>query len=142
MWIVFALLAAICAGGTVALSKAGIKTVDPTLVFAVQAILILIISWLFAFVQKTATGISQIDKKTWIYLVLAGILTSLSSIASFHALKLGNASSVSPLTNLSLVFTVIFGVLFLKENLSLQVLIGVLLMAAGAVVIAVAKKSM
>ena len=140
MWIVFALLAALCAAMVTILSKAGIKKVDPSLAFAVQSVLIIIVSWVAVFVQKASHEVKQIDGRTWIYLIAAGILTSFSSLFTFQALKLGNASQVSPLERISLVFTIVFAGFFLKEKITWQIIIGALLMIAGAVVIATVKK--
>ena len=140
MWIVFALLAALTAGTVVTLSKAGIKNVDSSLAFAIQSVLILVISWGVVIVQGNLPDVSRIDRRVWIYLISAGVLTCLSSLLSFHALKIGNASQVSPLTNFSLVFAVIMAAVFLKEKLSWQVIAGAVLMAAGAILIAVARK--
>ncbi len=140
MWIVFALLAALTAGTVVTLSKAGIENVDSSLAFAIQSVLILIVSWSVVAVQGNLPDVSRIDRRVWIYLLSAGVLTCVSSLLSFHALKIGNASQVSPLTNFSLVFAVIMAAIFLKEKLNWQVITGAVLMAAGAVLIAVARK--
>jgi transporter family protein len=140
MWIVFALLAALSAGVVVSLSKAGIKTVDPSLGFAIEAVLILLVSWTVVLVQGNWSALARIDTRSWIFLIVAGVITTLSSLFSFHALKLGNASMVNPLQNLSLVFAVLFAVLFLKEKITWQAATGVLLMAAGAVLIALSGK--
>ena len=139
MWIIFSLLAALCAATVVILSKAGIKDVDSSLAFAIQSVLILIVSWSVVIAQGNLPDVSRIDKKVWIYLVSAGVITCVSSLLSFRALKIGNASQVSPITNTSLVFAVILATIFLKEKINWQVIVGALLMAAGAIFIAVAK---
>ncbi len=139
MWILFALLAALTAGTVVTLSKAGIENVDSSLAFAIQSVLILIVSWSVVAVQGNLPDVSRIDRKVWIYLLSAGVLTCMSSLFSFHALKIGNASQVSPITNFSLLFAVILAALFLKEKLTWQVITGTVLMAAGAVVIAISQ---
>ena len=141
MWILFAILAAISSAVVVVLSKAGMKDLDPSLTFAIQAILIIILSWSVVFIQGKHTGIVKIEGRTWVYLIVAGIFTTLSSLLSFRALKLGNAASVSPLTSLSLVFAIVFAALFLKEKITWQLVLGATLMAAGAIIIAVAKKA-
>jgi bacterial/archaeal transporter family protein len=141
MWIVFALLAALAAGASVVLSKAGLKNLDSTLAFAIQSIFILLISWTATIWQKNLADISSIDKRTWLFLIGAGVATTLSSLFTFRALKLGDASLVSSLERLSLVFAVIFAVLFLKEKLNWQVVVGVLLMIGGAVLIGISQQS-
>ncbi|SOD80295.1 EamA family transporter [Spirosoma fluviale] len=139
MWILFALLAAVAAAVVVTLSKAGIKDVDSSLAFAIQSVLILVISWTVVISQGNLPDVTRIERRVWIYLVAAGVLTCVSSLLSFRALKLGNASQVSPLTNFSLVFAVILAVLFLKEKVSWQLVAGAVLMAAGAILIAVSR---
>ncbi|AKD56221.1 EamA family transporter [Spirosoma radiotolerans] len=140
MWILFALLAAISAAVVVTLSKAGIKHVDSSLAFAIQSVLILIVSWSVVIVQGNLPDVSRIERRVWIYLIIAGVVTCLSSLFSFRALKLGNASQVSPITNASLLFSVILAAVFLKEKVSWQVIMGALLMVAGAIIIAVTKE--
>lgn len=141
MWIVFSLLAAVSAAIAVILSKAGVKKVDPNLGFAIQAVLILIVSWGVVFFQKKSNGLGDIDQRSWIYLVLAGIITCLSSLFQFNALKLGDASVVASLERVSLVFSIILAVLFLKEELNWKVVVGALLMLGGAVLISLSRKT-
>jgi len=141
MWIIFALMAAFSAAVAIILSKAGLKKVDPILGFAIQAILIIIVSWGIVFFQKKTTGLSQIDQRTWIYLILAGIVTCLASLFQFSALKLGNASVVSSLERLSLVFAIILAVIFLKEELNWKVIAGAVLMIVGAELISLSRKA-
>lgn len=141
MWIIFSLLAAFSAAIAIILSKAGLKKVDPILGFAIQAILIIVVSWGVVFFQKKTIGLLQIDQRSWIYLILAGIVTSLASLFQFSALKLGNASVVSSLERLSLVFAIILAVLFLKEELNWKVIVGAILMIGGAVLISLSRKT-
>jgi len=141
MWIVFALLAAVSSAIVVTLSKAAIKDVDSSLVFAIQSILILVVSWSVVAWQGNLPDVTQIERRTWLFLVLAGVITCVSSLLSFYALKLGDASRVSPLERLSLIFAILFAVLFLKERVNWQVILGAALMAVGAILIAIASQS-
>lgn len=140
MWVVFALVAALLAAVVTVLSKAGIKNLDSSLGFAIQSVLIIVIAWAVVLIQGNLPQIGKIDKRTWIFLVLAGIATAFSSLFTFRALKLGEASMVNPIERLSLVFAIIFAAVFLKERITWQVVAGGLLMAAGALIIAFAKK--
>ena len=135
MWILFALAGAVLAAIAVVLSKAGLKNMDSSLAFAIQAILILLVSWSAAFIQKQTGGIADIDRRTWIFLICAGTATCLSSLFTFVALKSGPASLTSSLERLSLVFAVILAVIFLKEKLNWQVIVGMILMIGGALMI-------
>ena len=128
-------------GIVVTLSKAGIKDVDPALGFAIQSVLIIIVAWGVVLSQGKLSGLGKIDQRSWIFLVAAGILTCVSSLFSFHALKIGEAARTSSLDKVALVFSVTFAVLFLKEKINWQVIVGVILMASGAIFIALARKS-
>lgn len=141
MWIVFALLAAVTAAIVTVLSKAGLKDIDSSVAFAIQSVLIVIVAWTVVFLQKNTGELSQVNNKAWLFLIIAGILTALSSLFTFRALKLGDASTVSPLERVSLVFAVILGAVFLKEKLTWQIILGALLMAAGALIIAFSKRA-
>lgn len=140
MWLVFALLAALMAAIAVVLSKAGIKDLDSSVGFAIQSVCIIVIAWVVVAVQKNTNAIMDIDKKTWLFLTGAGIATAISSLLTFRALKLGDASVVSPIERVSLVFAVILSAVFLKEKLSWQIIVGATLMCGGAVLIAFSKK--
>lgn len=141
MWIVFALLAALVSAVVVTLSKAGIKNVPPTLAFAVQAVLIIVVAWGTVLWEGLLPELGKMERRSWLFLVAAGVLTGASSLLSFRALSLGNASRVSPLTNVALVFAVALAAIFLKEKLTWQIVLGAALMVAGALVIAFAKPS-
>ncbi|WP_375434166.1 EamA family transporter [uncultured Hymenobacter sp.] len=139
MWIVFSLLAALTAAVVVTLSKAGIKNVDSSLAFAIQSVLIVLVAWSVVAWQGNLPNVAAIDSRSWAFLIAAGVITCVSSLLSFRALSLGNASRVSPLDKVSLVFAIVLSVVFLKEKVSWQVMLGAGLMVVGAVVIAVAK---
>jgi transporter family protein len=139
MWIVFALLAAVVSATVVTLSKAGVKNVSPSLAFAIQAVLIIVVSWGTVVWEGLLPEIGKIERKSWVFLIAAGVLTATSSLLSFRALSLGDASRVSPITNVALVFSVLLAAVFLKEKLTWQVVLGAVLMVSGAIVIALAK---
>ena len=139
MWIVFALLAAIVSATVVTLSKAGVKNVPPSLAFAIQAVLIIAVSWGVVLWEGLLPEISKIDRKSWLFLAAAGVLAATSSLLTFRALSLGDASRVSPLTNTALVFSVVLAAIFLKEKLTWQIILGAALMVGGAIVIATSK---
>jgi transporter family protein len=136
MWILWATLAAISAALVTVLTKAGLKNVDSSLAFALQSILIFTITWSVVAWQGTFSGIKEMDSKTWILLALAGVATSLSTLFSFKALSMGEASYVTTIERSSLVIAILLSVLFLKEKITWQLIVGALLIISGAVVIA------
>jgi len=139
MWIIFAVLAALAAATAITLSKAGLKDVDPTLGFAIQSVLILLVSWGAVFFQKKSGGMASIDQRSLFFLIGAGIVTCLASLFQFHALKQGQAAMVSSIERSSLVFTIILAVLFLKEEINLRVIIGAVMIIGGAVLIGLSR---
>jgi bacterial/archaeal transporter family protein len=135
MWAVYALLAALAGAVMATLTKAGLKGVDSSVGLAVQSVLILLIAWGTVAFQGNLGQLGELDRRNWTYLLLAGVVTGVSSLLLYRALKLGNASRVVPLDRLSLVFAILLGSVFLKEKVGWQVIVGGGLMAVGALVI-------
>lgn len=139
MWILWALAAAFSAALVVVLTKAGLKNVDSNLAFAIQAVFIFCITWGIVTVQGDFAALKEIDQKGWILLILAGIATTLSTVFSYKALSIGPAAYVTTVERLSLVIAVILSIIFLKEKFTWQLALGVTIMIAGAVLIAVSQ---
>jgi transporter family protein len=136
MWIIYSTAAAIFAALVILFSKLGIQKIDPTVVFGIETLCMAIITWTVVFSKKLTAQIFTMDRKIWIFIISAGILTTLSSLASFHSLKLGLASRTSSFEKVSLVFSVGLSILFLKDKFNWQIGVGVILMAAGCLFIA------
>ena len=141
MWVVFSLLGALSAAIVVTLSKAGIKDIDSSMAFAIESVMIVTVAWSVVAWQGQLSSLTRIDQRTWIFLIIAGMMTCVSSLFSFHALKLGEASRTSSLDKVALAFSITFAVIFLKEKVNWQVIAGAVLMVAGAVLIAIARKT-
>jgi len=136
MWIIWALLAAISAALVVVLTKAGLKNVDSSLAFAIQSILILAITWVVVIVQGNFSELKSIEKNAWIFLTAAGVFTTLSTLFSYKALSSGPASYVVSIERLSLIVAIVLSVIFLKEKITWQLVVGGAVMVGGAVLIA------
>ena len=141
MWWIWAIFAAVSAALVTVLTKAGLKNVDSSLAFALQSILIVSITWSVVAWQGTFAGVKEIEPKAWIFLGLAGVATTLSTLFSFKALSMGQASSVTTIERSSLVIAVLLSVLFLKEKLTWQLIAGSILILGGAVLIAMSGPS-
>ncbi|WP_231489788.1 EamA family transporter [Pedobacter sp. Leaf170] len=139
MWIIWALLAALSAALVVVLTKAGLKNVDSSLAFAIQAVLILAITWMVVLFQGNFSEVKSIEKNAWIFLIAAGIFTTLSTLFSYKALSSGPASYVVPIERLSLVVAIVLSVIFLKEKLTWQLVVGGVVMVSGAILIALSE---
>jgi bacterial/archaeal transporter family protein len=136
MWVLFSLSAAVFAALVVVFSKAGIQKVNPMVVFGIETICMVLITWSIIFLKNLQKDVLTIDRKIWIFLLIAGILTTFSSLASFQSLKIGHASRTASLEKISLVFSVLLSIIFLKDKFNWQILVGVLLMVAGTLFIA------
>jgi transporter family protein len=139
MWIIWALAAAVSAALVVVLTKAGLKNVDSNLAFAIQAIFIFCITWGIVSYQGNFAQLKEIEQKAWILLILAGVATTLSTLFSYKALSIGPAAYVTTVERLSLVIAVVLSIIFLKEKITWQLILGVTVMVAGAVLIAMSE---
>jgi len=135
-WFIFALISALFAAITAILAKIGVAGIDSNLATAIRTVVIMIFAWTIVFFQGTFHSLSSISKHTLLFLVLSGITTGISWLFYFRALQLGDVSKVVPIDKLSLVLTVVFGALLLSEKVTLAVVLGSLLMAVGAILIA------
>lgn len=134
MWWVFALLSAVFAALTSILAKVGIDGVNSTLATAIRTCVVVLMSWLMVFVTNAQSGISQISRKSWIFLILSGLATGASWLCYYRALQTGEASKVVPIDKLSVVFTLIMAFIFLHEKFTVKSAIGCVLIAAGTLV--------
>lgn len=131
MWFLFALLSAIFAALTSILAKIGIDGVNSNLATAIRTIVVLIASWGMVFITNTQGGITEISKKSWIFLILSGLATGASWLCYYRALQLGDASKVVPVDKLSVVLTLLLAFIFLHESVSFKSIIGCILIGTG-----------
>ena len=133
MWMVFALLSAFFAALTSILAKIGINGVNSNLATAVRTVVVVAMSWLMVFITNQQSGLSEISKKSWIFLILSGLATGASWLCYYRALQLGNVAEVAAIDKLSIVITVFLAVIFLKDTLTIKTLIGCGLITVGTV---------
>ena len=133
MWIGWAFGAALCAGLTAVLAKAGIRTTDSTVATAVRTPVVLAGAWLMVLIVGSHRQLGQIDVRSLLLLVASGLATGASWLCYFKALQLGDASKVAPIDKLSTVMTVLLALILLGGRLSLVGWIGVVLICAGTV---------
>ena len=135
-WLHWSLLSAFFAGLTAVLAKAGVSGVDSNLATAIRTTVILLFVWAIAFATAKPVDALGFSGRTWMFLTFSGIATGLSWLCYFRALQLGEASRVAPVDKLGVVFVILFAAVFLKEKITLQHLVGGLLIVTGAVVLA------
>lgn len=134
MWFVFALLSAIFAALTSILAKVGIDGVNSNLATAIRTVVVVAMAWGMVFITNAQGGLTQIPRKSWVFLILSGLATGGSWLCYYRAVQLGEVSKVAPIDKLSVVFTVIMAVIFLHEELTVKTVIGCLLIAAGTLI--------
>jgi len=131
MWILFAILSAIFAALTSILAKVGIEGVNSNLATAVRTVVVVVMAWVMVFLTKTQSGLLEISKKSWVFLILSGLATGASWLCYYRALQIGEASKVVPIDKLSVVITLVLAFVFLKEEFTIKSLIGCILIGAG-----------
>ena len=131
MWFLFAILSALFAALTSILAKIGIEGVNSNLATAIRTVLVLAMSWGMVFLTNTQNGITEISKKSWVFLILSGLATGASWLCYYRALQMGEASKVVPVDKLSVVITLLLAFVFLHEEFKVKSLIGCILIGAG-----------
>ena len=131
MWFVFALLSAVFAALTSILAKVGIEGVNSNLATAIRTVVVLVMAWGMVFVTNTQGGLTDISKKSWLFLILSGLATGASWLCYYRALQIGEASKGVPIDKLSVVITLVLAFVFLHERFTPKSLIGCLLIGAG-----------
>ena len=136
-WFVWALLSAVFAALTAILAKVGVAEVNPNLATAIRTTVILLITWALALATSGKADWAGLTQRTWIYLAASGVMTGLSWLCYFRALKLGDVSKVAPVDKLSVAIAIILAVIFLGEKVKTQEAIGAALIVLGVVVMVV-----
>lgn len=131
MWFILALLSAVFAALTSILAKVGIEGVSSNLATAIRTLVVLAMAWLMVFITDTQSGITDISRKSWIFLILSGLATGASWLCYYKALQMGEASKVVPIDKLSIVFTIVLAYFFLHEQVNAKSIFGCLLIMAG-----------
>ncbi len=134
MWIVFAVLSAVFAALTSVLAKVGIEDVNSTLATAIRTLVVVAMSWVMVLITNTGSGITDISKKSWVFLILSGLATGASWLCYYKAIRMGDVSKVVPIDKLSVVLTLILAFVFLHEDFSIKSAIGAVLITVGTLV--------
>lgn len=134
MWFIFALLSAVFAALTSILAKVGIDGVNSNLATAIRTLVVLAMAWGMVFLTDAQGGISQISRKSWLFLILSGLATGASWLCYYRALQMGEASKVVPIDKLSVVITLVLSWVVLREKFDAKSLVGCLLIGAGTLV--------
>lgn len=136
-WFVFASLSALFAAATSILAKIGIRDLDSNTATAIRTCVVFLMAWLIAFGKKQTKEIKTINGKDLLFIILSGIATGASWLCYYYAIRNGQVSVVVPIDKASIIFTVIFSVVFLKEKLKPKAIVGLVLIAAATVCMAI-----
>ena len=134
MWAIFAILSAVFAALTSILAKVGIDGVNSNLATALRTIVVLIMAWGMVFITNAQTGLGDISRKSWIFLILSGLATGASWLFYYRALQMGDASKVVVIDKLSVVLMLVLAYLFLHEDFTTKSLVGAVLITVGTLV--------
>lgn len=134
-WLVYAICSAVFASVTSILGKLGMEGIPSNYGTAVRTCVVLVMAWVVVLVQKKQRKAARIGRSSWFFLVLSGITTGLSWLCYYRALQEGPASIVAPIDKLSVLITILFARVFLKEKLSKKAAIGLILLVSGTLLL-------
>jgi len=132
-WFILALLSAVFAALTSILAKIGIDGVNSNLATAIRTVVVVVMAWGMVFLTNAQSGISDISKKSWLFLILSGLATGASWLCYYKALQVGEASKVVPIDKLSVVITLVLAFIFLHEQFTAKSIAGCVLIGLGTV---------
>lgn len=132
MWVLFAFGSALFAGLTAVLAKIGIRDTDTDVATALRTVVVLLFSWLMAWLTGSLPGLAGVSARTWVFLALSGLATGGSWLCYFRALQLGDINKVAPIDKSSTVLTMALAFLFLGEALTPLKLLCMALIGGGA----------
>ena len=131
MWFALALGSSIFAALTSILAKIGIDGVNSNLATAIRTFVVLVMSWGMVFLTDSQSGLAEISRRSWVFLILSGLATGASWLCYYKALQIGEASKVVPIDKLSVVITMVLAAVILHEQFTPKSIIGCGLIAAG-----------
>ena len=137
MWILFALGSAVFAALTAITAKVGVSGINSNLATSIRTIVVLIISTGIVFSTKEFQNITSIPQKTWIFLVISGLMTGLSWLCYFKALQMGETSRVVTIDKFSLVFVLLLSAIFLRETINFKMIFGCILITVGTILMVI-----
>lgn len=134
MWFIFALLSAVFAALTSILAKVGIDDVNSNLATAIRTMVVVAMAWVMVFLTNAQGGISEISRKSWLFLILSGLATGASWLCYYRAIQISEVSKVVPIDKLSVVITLVMAAVFLHEKFTPKSVIGCILIGTGTLV--------
>lgn len=137
LWLLFAILSAVFAAATSLLANVGIENVDSNLATAIRTSVVLVLAWGIVFCRGEGEYVKELKGKELVFLLLSGVATGVSWLCYYYAIRNGQVSVVVPIDRLSILVTVLFSLAVFREKLSAKGWIGLALLTAGTVCMAV-----
>jgi bacterial/archaeal transporter family protein len=134
---IFAILAMIFAGLTSVIAKAGLKNVSGDTGLAIRTIFVFILVWINTLAFSHQNEFVKLTKKDILFLGISALTTTLSWIFYYKAIKIGPVSEVALIDKASIVLTLILSFIFLKEQVTLKIAIGSMLIVGGILVLTI-----
>ena len=136
-WLIFAVLSAVFAALTSILAKVGVTGVESNLGTTIRTVVVLVMAWIIVFIQGKQMQLKSLDKRELVFISLSGIATGASWLCYYYAIQNGIVSVVVPIDKMSILVAVIFSYFVFKEKLSKKAVLGLCLMLAGTLLMAI-----
>ena len=134
MWLILALASSVFAALTSILAKIGLNGVNSNLATAIRTCVVVLMSWGMVFITNAQTGLGDISRRSWLFLILSGLATGLSWLCYYKALQIGEVTKVVPIDKLSVVITLLLAFVLFHETFTWKSAMGIILITAGTLV--------
>lgn len=136
MWIVFAVSSAVFAALTSIFAKIGIENINSNVATAIRTLVVLIMAWIMVFLTEQHSNLGSISQRNWIFLIISGICTGLSWLCYYKALQSTEVMKVVAIDKFSIILTLIFSFIILKEAITLKMIVGIICITVGTLLLA------
>ncbi len=134
-WVLHAFIAMLFAGVTTVIAKQGLVGVSAELGIAVRTVFVFFFVMAFVAFSVPMSELRAIHQPSLLWLGISAFTTAVSWIYFYKALKNGDIATVALIDKGSVVVAVILAWIFLKEVLTLRIVLGAALIVAGLIVI-------
>lgn len=138
MWLLFAFLSAITAALMTIVGKIGIKNLDTTFATGIRSFIMFLFMSVVVVASSKLKHLAELDRRSIGIIAISAIFGAASWFFYFLALKNAPATKVAAIDRLSLVFVIVFSVLFLSQKLNVTLAIGTILATIGIILITLA----
>ena len=136
MRIVFAVSSVVFAALTSIFAKIGIENINSNVATAIRTLVVLIMAWIMVFLTGQHSNLGSISQRNWIFLIISGICTGLSWLCYYKALQSTEVMKVVAIDKFSIVLTLFFSALILKEAITLKMIVGIICITVGTLLLA------